>query len=324
MADPAARNTSDAAAIIEHVRAHGQTTHLAIDGATFLLTPNGSSQDITDKLDKLRPAPHARSGTEEVHDLASLIAQIQRYGRSWAQVWGSLLLNADGKVAAMGLTAILDAPEGAPSGAPAWGRHRIHYAFPLSREWQSWAAIDGEPLNQADLAAFLERRLGDVVPEPTSLYSDPATGEQRQTTAITDPAILKLVTELDKRVATPGELVKIARSFTVNQSRKAEISTDRDTGDIKVAFEEQGIKSAETVRVPNLILVQAPVVVNGEPFLMAVHFRYRVVNGSIRFALERHQPERVLELVFGEAVEAVREATGLAPIRGTPPQWLAR
>lgn len=92
-----------------------------------------------------------------------------------------------------------------------------------------------------------------------------------------------------------------------------------------MAYEEAGPKGPEVVKVPNLILVQAPVVVNGEAFLMAVHLRHDTTpSGAVAFTLERHQPERVLELVFTEALAKVEAATALTPIRGAAPTWNAR
>lgn len=321
-------NRSDAAAIIAALKDAGDVRvveHHDDNDTKLLAVPRGVEvKDFTAVLDQNAVSPVRRAGVETVHDLAAFISQVERYKNAHSQVWAALSINEKGAITAMSMTAIIDAHYQGAEDKPRWGRHRIHYTFPLSREWNAWAAIDGQALKQGELAEFLEMRLADVVPEPTSLFSDPVTGEQKTGTAVTDPAILKLLGELDKKVATPSQLVKIARTFNVNQSRRAEVSTDRDTGDIRVAYEEQGVKDAETVKVPNLILVQAPVVVNGEPFLMAVHFRYRTVAGGVAFFLERHQPERVLELVFGEACQAVQSATGLPPIRGIAPSWNAR
>lgn len=325
-------NRSDAAAIIAALKDAGEVKRLEIgsgDGILVAVPKGVEVKDLTAQLDQLEDAPRQRSGIETVHDLASFINQVNRYKNTASQIWGALVIDTKGDVKDMTLTAVLDAPQGGEETAGGdpkarWGRHRVHYAFPLSREWNAWASIDGKGLEQPELAEFLERRLADVVPEPRSLFSDPVSGAQNERTAVTDPAILKLLGELDKHVATPSELVKITRSFNVNQSRKAEVSTDRDTGDIRVAYEEVGTKGPEVVRVPNLILVQAPVVVNGDRFMMAVHFRYRAMPGGVKFFLERHQPERVLELVFSEALDAVAEQTSLTPIRGAAPTWNAR
>lgn len=223
-------NRSDAAAIIAALKDAGDVKTIEIGtGGVLAAVPKGVElKDLTDQVDKLASQPVRRSGTETVHDLEAFTGQINRYKGPHTQVWGTLVINADGDVKTMSLTSIVDAPEGGQEASISlahWGRHRVQYDFPLSREWQAWAAIDGKAMNQGQLAAFLERRLSDMVPEPTSLFTDPITNQQRSTTAVTDPAILKLLGELEKRVASPNELVKIARSFTINRTKQAAVST---------------------------------------------------------------------------------------------------
>jgi hypothetical protein len=283
------------------------------EAAGALLVPQGYTlQPLKPLLDAFRTRPEQRAGTTQLNDLASFIAWTVRH-----QDFDSVVY-CDDTVAAPSLTAVIDHDEAGPEardGRARYGRHRGTYAFPFSREWKEWSAACAKPLDTGDFAAFVERRIADVVPPPYGLDEQGNEAFQSQ-----DPEIRKLVMTLEKRLATPSEIVRLARGVEINASSKASVRIDRDTGEHQIEYAEENGQGAARLKPPNAFLVAIPVLHNDQPILIAVHLRYRASGGRVLWFLELHQPERVVEEVLRRALAEVEQKTGLRPLRGLAPQ----
>lgn len=284
----------------------------AADGATALLVPDGyRMEDAKWILDAFRLRPALRAGATILTDLASFIAWTKRHMDE-----GSMIF-ADDNLARPSLTAIIDfdAPGAEePEKKARWGRHRATYAFPYSREWQEWTAASKTGMSAGDFAAFFERRIGDVMPPPYSLD-----GQGIEVFSSQDPEIKKLAGLLEKKFATPSEIVKLTRGIQINVDATAAHKVDRDTGEYMVEFSEANGQGVDRIKPPNAFLIAIPVLHNGPAILLAVHLRYRTNGGKVTWFIELHQPERVFEQVFGDALKQVAEDTELTPLRGIAP-----
>lgn len=282
------------------------------ESAAAMLVPHGYEvKSVKPLLDEYRLRPALRSGTTKLNDLASFIA--------WTNIHkdGASIVYADDNMQALSLTAVIDHDEGGPEEAEKrarFGRHRGVYAFPFSREWLEWRKACSAGMGATEFAEFFERRIGDVMPPPYSI--DSAGTEVFQTK---DPEIRKLVETLGKRFAMPSELVKLTRGVEINATSKAAVAIDRDTGEHTIAYSEENGQGIDRIKPPNAFLIAIPVLHNGGAILVAVHLRYRAAGGKVTWFLELHHPERVIEEVFGQALAAVEEKTGLAPLRGLAP-----
>lgn len=286
---------------------------------TVLVVPTGYEvKSVKPLLDEYRTRPQLRAGTTELHDLASFIAWTNRH-----KDVGSVIYASNGSEPK--LVAVIDHDDSGPeighlegegeSGSARFMRHRGLYKFPMSREWQEWMAVHRKPLGTAQFAEFLERRIGDVVPPPYVV--DDVTGETRFASA--DPEIRKLAEMLGKKFASATDLAKLMRGIEINIDSKAVSRIDRDTGEHHIEYAEANGQGVDRVKPPNAFLIAIPVLDNGQPFLIAVHLRYRPSSGTINWTMELHQPERVFEEVFKAALEEVLSETGLAPLRGLAP-----
>jgi Uncharacterized conserved protein (DUF2303) len=312
---------SNAQAIIDTVKELYVATIAETEaGNQFAIIPTGMQLQSLKKFDDERATrPERRKGIVKARDLASFCRIVNRFrhgGSAAADMpedadAGETAIFAHDAIDKLSLTTVFDwHPPGDDPTEARYGQHRCQYDFPLSREWQEWLAISGKSFGQGDLAAFLERRIDDVVPPPLSMNLD---GEVEL--AIKDPEIVKLVAKLDKKLATPAELVAMSRSFSVASAEKAATKIDRDTGEITISWSDE---HDATVKVPNLFLISIPVLHNGEAWLCAVHLRYRKNGGTILWIVELHQPERIIEHVFKRSLDAVAKATGIVPLRAAP------
>jgi hypothetical protein len=285
-----------------------------VTAAGVLMVPDGyRSESLKKILDEYRIRPALRQGTTVLHDLASFIAWTNRHKDD-----GSVVFADDTSMTQASLTAIIDHDESGAEEAEKkarYGRHRATYAFPFSREWIEWsAACTKQGLGATEFAAFFERRIGDVMPPPYSID-----GEGTEVFNSQDPEIRKLVMTLGKKFATVSELVKLTRGIEINVDSKAAIRIDRDTGEHMVEFSEENGQGVDRVKPPNAFLIAIPVLHNGMPILIAVHLRYRPSGGKVTWFLELHQPERVFEQVFTDALNTVTEQTTIVPLRGKAP-----
>lgn len=281
--------------------------------ASALLVPHGYDvKSLKPLLDEYRQRPALRAGVTQLNDLASFIAWTNRHKDE-----GSVVYAID-NMAALSLTAVIDHDLEGPDSAEQvarFGRHRGVYSFPFSREWQEWTAACKSGMGPSEFAEFFERRIADVMPPPYSLD-----GEQKEVFNSQDPEIRKLVVTLGKRFATPAEIVKLMRGIEINATAKAVQRIDRDTGEHQIEFSEENGQGAERIKPPNAFLVAIPVLHNGQPILIAVHLRYRAGGGKVLWFVELHQPERVIEEVFTQALQTVIAETGLTPLRGVAPK----
>lgn len=329
-------SAGDLTQLVRHVAADARRPKLQAltlpqddDGDAVLLVPSGYEiKSVKPLLDEYRRRPQLRAGTTELRDLASFIAWTNRHKDAHSVVY------ALDDMAQASLTAIIDHDEAGaetvdamaptltgleddpdrprPALRARFGRHRGVYRFPLSREWQEWNKVSRQAMQTGDFAAFVERRIGDVVVPPLK--------PDGQSLDIRDPEILKLAVDLGKRFATPADLVKLAQGIEINIDSTAKVHINRDTGEHFVEFSEANGQGAERIKPPNAFLIAIPVVNNGPPVLMGVHLRYRPVSGKVLWTVELHQPERVFETVFAAALEEVFSDTGLAPLRGVAPE----
>ncbi|TXL70138.1 DUF2303 family protein [Vineibacter terrae] len=300
------------------------------DGAVAMLVPKGYAlEDVKPILDAFRTRPERREGTAKLTDMASFTAWVNRHRDD-----GSVVFCKD-NINDPSLLAIIDydmaGPEQAaltyprvddgddvidePGHRARNGKHRAMYTFPKSRVFEAWRNASGKPMDQGEFAAFLEQRLVDVLPPPTSVYAD-----GREESALADPEIRKLIATLDKKLATPGDLARFARGIQITAGRMAKQELNRDTGEATVVYQEehQG-EGADKVKVPNLFLIAIPVLQNDpEAWLIAVHLRYRMAGSSVKWIVELHELERVWERVLAHACQTVEQATTITPLRGWP------
>lgn len=281
--------------------------------AAALLVPTGyTAQPLKPLLDAFRLRPELRAGLTTLLDLDSFDSWANRHKD------GGSVIFADDNPTSPSLTAVIDHDEAGaeePEKRARFGRHRGVYTFPLSREWKEWTAASKQGMGAADFAAFFERRIGDVMPPPFS-----TDGEGNETFNSQDPEIRKLFMVLEKKFANPADIVKLTRGIQVNSDARATQRIDRDTGEVTIEYSEANDGgNADRVKPPNTFLIAIPVLHNGQPILIAVHLRYRPAGGKITWFVELHQPERVFEEVFRQALAKVEEDTKLKPLRGIAP-----
>lgn len=181
-----------------------------------LFDPQNGFRDVASYFESRATRPHAKKGYAKTHTLSSFIALTNRHKKPESAVF------ADTDWTKPGFTAVIDYHAEGADGLPAFGKHRISYAFPLSEEWKAWVGQNGKPMDQGGFAAWIEDRIAEL--------ASPTTAEKNQ-----------LEATFSTTVATPAQLITLSRGLQVNvdstvknaqtlASGEASISSRRRTG----------------------------------------------------------------------------------------------
>ena len=197
------------------------------------------------------------------------------------------------------LTAIIDYHQNQPGGLADNGRHRIHYAFPLSEEWQKWLEMDGQPMKQQDFAWFLEDRILEV--------SSP------------EVADLAYEQQFGTKIALASQLVELSRGLNVRVDSVVKNAVTLQTGEASIQFEEAHTDAAgQPLKVPGLFILNIAPFFMGDKVRIPVRLRYRLVGGKIMWFYNIYRPDLVItETVRASLFEAKRE-TELPAYEGSP------
>lgn len=251
----------------------------------------GKLYSIKNLLEEFRKKPWRKLGTAQVDTLAAFIDLVKRHKTANSAIF----------VKAIGgepkLTAVIDyhGPE-----EPAFGAHRVEYTFPLSDEIRAWRAQSGKAMSQAEFAAFLEQNVVAL--------ASPTDGEASDYQRL-----------FKERVATPGDLLGLARELEVRATQHVKSATRLQSGERVVHFAEEHTNAkGEPVVIPGVFIIAIPAFAEGEIIRVPALLRYRPGSGGVSFTyLLWHAEEFIRQAVRADAAKAQGE-TGLPSFEGTP------
>lgn len=279
-----------------------------------------SVESVADLFERYRTRPVRKSGIAKALTLQSLIDLTQRHQTEHTAVF------ADTNWRQPSITAVIDyheidqvvgdvVPEGADPtsldaaladdvaiepGAPAFGKHRIHYAFPLSEEWQAWVKQDGKPMEQADFAAFIEDHIAEL-------------------SAPTDAERIWLERDFQTMVATPAQLIQLSRGLQVNINAVVKNVVTLQSGEGQVTFDEQHVGSdGKPLKVPGLFVLNIAPFFMGTAISIPVRLRYRPAGGKVVWFYQIYRPDEHITGRIRADLRKVAEETGLPAYEGSP------
>lgn len=254
-------------------------------GTGVAILPKGKViHDLRGLQDARLTAPRRLEGRATHTTLDSFIEHVNRFKDSRSAIFAS------DEPGAPALLAVYDYHRG-PSD-PRFGKHRAAYAFPLSDAWKAWQALAARGwVSQADLAAFLEERIADVLVPEDALYT---------TREKTKKAGLEL--------GGPSAISGLARHLNVTVSAEISSATTLATGEGQLLYKESHTTS---VKVPSGFLLSIPVFRGGLAEDVIVRLRYRPDGGKVRFAVLLHDVDALFRNAFDEACQRVSEKTAI-------------
>lgn len=213
--------------------------------------------DVKPIIEKFRTAPERRIGIANVTTLASFIDLTNRHKDFDSAIFAATAWPNPS------LTAIIDYHE--KDGTARFGKHRVHYPFPLTDEFKAWAGQDGQAMDQATFAAFIEEHAPEL--------ANPTDEEIKEF----GPEGLFLT-----KIATPTELIMLSRGLQVNIAGKVKNAQSLQSGEGELVFvEEHQDSRGQKLLVPGVFMIAIPAFIDGAAVRIPARLRYRVREGSV-------------------------------------------
>jgi hypothetical protein len=281
--------------------------------------PNGLTRhDLTADWQKAQATlqPYRRTGTARMLDLASLIAWANRFKGPDSVLFADI-------GAKPSLTCIADYHAGgAPVSSPtardptaSHCRHRAAYAFPVSREWETWTGVSGTPLTMPQFGEFIEANAKDLL-NPTPNILRPTYQDKAEPWEL---AMIAVAEQLGGRFGTYAVLQQLAKQFAVNEVNNIVTSNNRDSGEQVLQFlNEHKDPDGAPISIPNLFMIAVPVFDGDAAYRLAVRFRYRKFGASIAFIMSLHNPDVVFRDAVKLAITTATTETALPVLAGFP------
>lgn len=256
------------AALIEDLRKAIGTEVLSIDGRSVAALPEGVR---VEDLEEYSSTPSRIRAHRVFYDVPSLVSYVNDFKEAGTRIFID--------PSECELTAILDGPT--PEGA-SWASHWAQYSFPLSRQWQRWAAFCGRQQTQSDTVRFLEENLEDIV-EP-----DAAT------------------------------VLEMCRSLEVNKKVEFASAQRSQSGAVTLVYKETMTEGQGQMKLPDSVVVGFPVFEGGVAYKIKAWLRYRIVDAKLFFAVELHRAEFVKDDAFRFVAKEIADGTGVPVHFGRP------
>lgn len=278
-----------------------QTLDLAALGAKpIAIVPQGKRvENLKPLLDTYLLKPERRRGTARLRDVASFIEMTLRY----KSVASAVFAMPDDS--APKFTAVFDYhPSGDQSSMTDWMQHRAEYAPPLAEEWIAWDAQDGEWMNQAEFAAFLEMHATDLI-----------------VAKLDDPTLKTFADLVEGTWASPSDMIRLSRKLQVNVNAVVRNAQTISSGELSIVYEEVHTDGeGAPLKVPTLFTLAIPVFYLGGLYRIACQLRYRVAAGKILWMYQMVRPDLVFDDAFKGVVADVKRETALPVFIGSPEQ----
>lgn len=251
-----------------------------------------------DGLDRLfepyRLHPTRKSGTAIAQTFESFCDLVNRHSTGNSAIFA----NIDWRKPT--LTAIVDYHEAANGGKADFGKHRIHYAFPLSEEWKKWVEKDGQAMKQNEFAWFLEDRIVEVsspTDQDRALYED----------------------QFNTKIALASQLVELSRGLTVRVDAVVKATTVLQSGEGQISFEESHKgDDGKPLKVPGLFMLYISPFFMGDKVRIPVRLRYRPVDGKVVWFYQIYRPDEFITQHIRDTLFDAAQKTGLPIYSGTP------
>lgn len=243
-------------------------------------------------LEEWRTLPERRKGVAKVTTLRALIDLASRHKDEHSALFARTLWPEPS------LTAIINYHQ--TDKVARHGDHRVHYAFPLTPEFQRWIAKNGKEMDQVTFAEFIEDNIMDL---SVAMDGEVETYEKL----------------FRAKFAVPTDLIELARGLEINVDSRVKTIVKLQTGEAQIAFDtEHKNASGEALHVPGLFMLSLPVFIDGSQVRLPARLRYRAREGKIGWTYLLYKWEDALrDRVVADAAIAATQS-GLPIFEGAP------
>lgn len=272
----------DTQAIIDTATRAARPMALEAGTTNAFIVPAGGSVHLveldTDEHRRRAGQPPATSlaETTTVRDAAGLIALADRWGR-----FDSTVVYAD--VTTRQVIAVLD--DDVHHDVPGWRDRRVNLQLIPTPAWTAWTKTDGDLMDQAVYAEFIEDHLDDI------------------------------------RDPTAADMLELAQSLEANIGVQFKSAVRLANGQRQFQYEENQSATAGhagAIEIPERFTIALAVWATGdaEPVAVDVRFRYRITQGGLKLGHALLNVEELMRIRFETEIIRPIEEHGLPVIRG--------
>ncbi len=250
----------------------------------------GAVKSVHELVAPWRDAPQRKTGTATVFTLDTFNELVNRHKT------GNSAIFADTNWEKPSLTAVIDYHGKEADN----GKHRIHYQFPLSEEWNAWLKFDGKPMTQIEFAEFIEEHISDLA----APQLDEAEDFEKM---------------FGFKVASPHEIITLSRGLQINADTRIKNHVKLQSGETQIMFEEDH-KGADgqPLIIPGIFILQIAPFFMGAACRIPVRLRYRPRSGSVSWTFQLYRPDRYITDQVRRDLDKAAEETELPKYEGTP------
>lgn len=252
-------------------------------------------EDITGKLDAFLKAPIRRKGTAAMLTAAAFAALVNRHKDGDSAIFATVE-----PPVMLGVIDYNRDVKDSDFGFARFGQHRVKFEFPISDQFKAWKAKDGNPMQQAAFAEFIEDHIADLV--------SPNREEE---------AIGKL---FHTKFGVPAELMTLSRGLAIRVDSVVKEVHTIQSGEAEILFSEEhkpGSGSGK-LTVPGLFVTSFPLFDGEAPTRAVWRLRYRMNQGRILWVFQAYRLDEVVRDKVLSVVGEAAKATGLPAYLGSP------
>jgi hypothetical protein len=121
-------------------------------------------------------------------------------------------------------------------------------------------------------------------------------------------------------LATPAELIQLARDLQINVDSKVRNAQILQSGATNLVFAEEHTahQNGQQIKVPGMFILSIAPFFGGDVVRMPVRLRYRVSGGTIIWFYQLYRPDLTITTRVRDDLEIVAEETSLPTFEGTP------
>jgi uncharacterized protein YfdQ (DUF2303 family) len=218
-----------------------------------------------------------------LHDANSFIDYVNQHKTSATRIFAEPGFIASDKQGV--IQAVIDyheAIESEPS-KPDYCAHIATFKPRYSDEWKTWEGVCAEPVDQRELAEFIEENRKDIVTPDAAVLMD------------------------------------IIRTFKASKKVEFDSVTYTNDGSVQIGYSEE-VQQRQNVggmtKVPEKIKVGIPVYFRDEIYGMELFVRFRVAPGKVIFDLKRDRADVIENDAFKRLLALIADATSIGPFTG--------
>jgi uncharacterized protein YfdQ (DUF2303 family) len=254
----------------------------------------GSMAGVAGLFEPHRTHPARKAGTAKVTTLESFVDLVNRHKTEDSVIF------ADTNWQSPSLTAVIDYHVAENGGEARYGKHRIHYAFPLSEEWRAWIAQNGEKMRQADFAQWIEDHIAELVAPNAreTAYNEETFGF---------------------KTAPPNELQQLSRGLQIKVETRIKSSVTLQSGEGEIIWEEEHRDNmGNRLVVPGMFMLSIAPFFMGDVCRIPVRLRYKAAGGAAVWSFHLYRPDIYITNQINAALTDAVEKVALPAYQGAP------